>query len=59
MKLQELLTQFDGVKRLKDNSYQCKCPAHLDKRASLTISEKDGKDLLHCHAGCNTENMLG
>ena len=58
MKLQELLTQFDGVKRLKDNSYQCKCPAHLDKRASLTISEKDGKVLLHCHAGCNTENIL-
>lgn len=58
MKLQELLTQFDKVKRLKDNSYQCKCPAHQDEKASLTISEEHNKILLHCHAGCSTESIL-
>jgi hypothetical protein len=34
------------------------CPAHADKNPSLSISEKDGKILLHCHAGCTTANVL-
>lgn len=58
MKLQELLTRFNMVRRLKDNSYQCKCPAHDDKHASLTISEQNNKILLHCHAGCSTGSIL-
>jgi hypothetical protein len=33
--------------------YMAKCPAHADRRASLSISEgRDGRVLLHCHAGC-------
>ena len=58
MTLDDILRRFNGVKRLKDNSYQCKCPVHDDKKASLTITEKDGKYLFCCHAGCNTENIL-
>src|SRR6266436_1667665 len=35
----------------------CCCPAHDDKRASLHISEKSGKVLWKCHAGCSQERV--
>ena len=42
-----------GASKSGDN-WSCRCPAHDDKRASLSITEKqDGKILVHCHAGCD------
>ena len=29
------------------------CPAHEDKRPSLSVSESNGKILVKCHAGCS------
>nr|WP_295680313.1 phage/plasmid primase, P4 family [uncultured Lachnoclostridium sp.]DAE03934.1 MAG TPA: dsDNA helicase [Myoviridae sp. ct2cn10] len=58
MTLQELVTHFKVSRRLNDSSYQCECPVHRDNKASLTISEKKGKLLLHCHAGCDTKDIL-
>ena len=63
------LIQFDGivnhftVKRWNARdpgrrSVQCICPAHNDKQASLTITEADGRVLVHCHAGCETNKVL-
>jgi hypothetical protein len=35
------------------------CPAHDDNKASLSVSEaEDGRALVHCHAGCETEDVL-
>lgn len=58
MTLQELLTYFKVSRKISDSSYQCKCPVHNDGQASLTISEDRGKILLHCHAGCETRDIL-
>ena len=58
MNLQEILTHFNVSRRISDTSYQCKCPAHKDGNASLTISEEGGKILFYCHAGCRTEDIL-
>ena len=58
MTLSELISCFNGVKRNNNGSYQCKCPVHNDKKASMTISVKNDKLLLHCHAGCKTEDIL-
>lgn len=58
MNYEEILSCFQVKKRYSDRA-QCICPAHTDKQASLTISQKDGKILLKCHAGCDTESILG
>lgn len=58
MELQELIQRFKISRRNGPDSYQCICPAHQDKQASLTITQKDGKLLLHCHAGCDTQTIL-
>ena len=58
MHLNEIVNKFEGVKSIGNNMYQCKCPAHKDDKASLTITEKDDKILLYCHAGCDISNIL-
>lgn len=58
MELREILTYFDVGRRISETSYQCKCPHHTDNKASMTVTEKDGKILIHCHAGCETEDIL-
>lgn len=35
-----------------------RCPSHEDGTASLSIKESDGKILLYCHAGCDTERDI-
>ena len=58
MTIQEILSHFQGVKQIA-GGWQCLCPAHDDKNASLSISEgKDGRILLHCHAGCTNEAIV-
>jgi putative DNA primase/helicase len=49
-------SKFNGVKRNGAN-WMALCPAHPDKNPSLSISEKDGAILLHCFAGCATEDV--
>jgi P4 family phage/plasmid primase-like protien len=40
------------------DGWQACCPAHKDKNASLSISEgNDGKTLVHCHAGCDFDQI--
>ncbi len=35
------------------NGWSARCPAHEDRRASLSIAEgDDGRALVNCHAGC-------
>lgn len=37
---------------------QAQCPAHPDKDPSLSVTNADGMTLIHCHAGCNTDDIL-
>ncbi len=34
------------------------CPAHADKRPSLSLVERDGKILFHCFAGCTQDEVI-
>lgn len=58
MHIEEIITRFQGAKKIGDKSYQCRCSSHNDDKASLTITEEDNKILMHCHAGCDTLNIL-
>ncbi len=55
-----ILGHFEKVKKTsKANSYNCLCPAHNDKTASLSIKfAEDGRVLMHCFAGCDIESVL-
>jgi hypothetical protein len=57
-KLDLLLSHFEDVRK-SGKEYMCKCPAHEDKTASLTVTEKDTDHIyLHCFAGCETIDIL-
>lgn len=48
-----------GLYALKDNrTFQCRCPAHDDSTPSLSVKVLEDKILVHCFAGCKTENIL-
>ena len=34
------------------------CPAHDDRNPSLSVSDKNGKILVHCWAGCTQEEVI-
>jgi len=54
----EILSRFQGVKATGPNKWQARCPAHDDRSPSLSITETNGKILLHCFAGCQTEAIV-
>jgi len=58
MQLKDLLNRFQRVRSIGQGEYEALCPAHADKNPSLHITEKNGKILLHCKAGCKTEDIV-
>lgn len=58
MTTQDILSRLNGVRK-SGGGYIARCPAHEDKRQSLSISiGKGGRTLLKCHAGCSTEAIV-
>jgi putative DNA primase/helicase len=47
-----------GNARRKGQSWRCRCPAHDDHDPSLAITERDGKLLVVCRAGCEQEAVI-
>jgi hypothetical protein len=50
-----------GLDRVRHSGtgWTARCPAHDDKWPSLSIAEgRDGRVLMHCHAGCRTEDIV-
>src|SRR5262245_44736835 len=35
-----------------------RCPAHRDRNPSLSVTNADGKVLVHCHAGCEQKAVV-
>jgi len=54
--LKALRSKGCSPRKTKDG-YQAKCPAHDDSNPSLSVKQADGKVLLHCHAGCTTQDV--
>lgn len=56
MNARELTKALNG--RWSGNAGTASCPAHTDKRPSLGITERDGKVLFKCHAGCPQDMVI-
>lgn len=57
-RLAHVLSHFEGVEPRGDD-HAARCSAHEDRRPSLSITEgRDGRILLHCHAGCTPDAVL-
>jgi len=54
--VQQLVETLGG--HATGNGWQCHCPAHDDPTPSLSVTEKNGKVLLHCHAGCSQADVI-
>jgi AAA domain len=54
------LEQHTGYRpKLNGTGYKAKCPCHDDNTPSLSVGiGDDGKLLLHCHAGCQFEDIV-
>lgn len=56
---ENLIQRLNKV-RGRNGSWTACCPAHDDKGPSLAVRElPDGRVLVHCFAGCETESVLG
>jgi hypothetical protein len=40
------------------NGWEARCPAHEDKHSSLSVTHRDGKWLLRCHADCPVDAIV-
>lgn len=58
MTLAEILSRFDGVRRVGPNEWKARCSHHRDAEPSLAIKLAGQKLLLNCHAGCETADVL-
>ncbi len=56
MTAREITEALDG--RWSGTSGTARCPAHDDHNPSLSITERDGKVLVHCFAGCPQAAVL-
>ena len=52
-----LLSHFK-LGKISGNNIQAFCPAHQDKKPSMTITLSDDKALIFCHAGCDIDDIL-
>lgn len=57
MRLQEFLERLQSV-RHNATGWMARCPAHADNNPSLSVTEKGGKILLKCFAGCSLNAIM-
>ena len=56
--VERVLAALPDAKR-NGKDWIARCPAHDDRRPSLSIAQgDDGRALLHCHAGCSNEDIV-
>src|SRR5262245_45369823 len=51
----DLLSRLTGVRANGKHGWTACCPAHEDRKASLSVKNAAKGWLVHCHAGCPTD----
>jgi hypothetical protein len=54
----DALADLGRVHHSGDSRATSRCPAHEDRNPSLSARYTDGRVLIHCHAGCDTRDVL-
>jgi hypothetical protein len=54
---ERIAQQLGGAKK-DGNGWKCLCPCHDDKDPSLHVSDKNGKILVYCFAGCSQDKVI-
>lgn len=57
MQLHDVLARLNKVEG-NGKQYSARCPSHKDETNSLSITANDEKIAIHCHAGCDKQNIL-
>ncbi|MGO8906430.1 MAG: hypothetical protein ACLQMH_12525 [Solirubrobacteraceae bacterium] len=58
-RLADVLDGRDLLVSRRGNQITARCPAHEDRNASLSVGVgRDGRALVHCHAGCDVLDVL-
>jgi hypothetical protein len=55
---ESLALALDPDARPAGDQWKARCPAHDDRRASLSIGDGDRGIVVHCHAGCSQADVL-
>lgn len=56
--VERLLGRLQGVRQTGDR-WEARCPAHRDRKPSLSVScGDDGRALVRCHAGCDIKDVV-
>lgn len=53
---ENIARELDG--RRSGAGWVCRCPAHEDRSPSLSVTEKDGRLLVKCFAGCGQQSVV-
>ncbi len=56
--MSDFLAILHGVKEAQGGQFMALCPAHNDRKPSLSIKQLDGKILVRCFAGCELTDIL-
>lgn len=55
--IDQVIAALNGAKKTA-SGWTALCPAHEDRRPSLSVSERSGQVLVHCHAGCSQTDVI-
>lgn len=56
--VESLLARLDGVRQTGTDQWMARCPAHEDRRPSLSIKRETDRALVYCFGGCETGAVL-
>lgn len=58
MNVLDLISRLDKAKQTTSDQWVARCPVHQDRLPSLSIRDAGDRILLHCFAGCSTQDVL-